>query len=94
MAKHQHTKGFSEDVRSFETQHMNRKNPFWLATVISSLVALIAFAYELFATNSGNERMTWIFAGILIVSLICLGLFQQRYRKWEIEHNEQETPAD
>ena len=81
------------DAYIFEIQHMDRKNPFWLATVISSLIALIAFAYELFSMNNGNNFMTWTFAILLIISLICLWFFQQRYKKWEIQQPNSADPT-
>lgn len=72
-----------KDAYIFEIEHMDHSNPFWLPTIICCIVALIAFAYELYAANSDGGTMVWVFAGILVVSLICLWYLQRKYKAWE-----------
>lgn len=77
------------DAYIFEIEHMDHSNPFWLPTVICCIVALIAFAYELYAANNNGGTMVWIFAGILVVSLICLWYLQRKYKTWEESNSPQ-----
>ena len=82
-----------KDAYIFEIEHMDHSNPYWLPTIVCCVIALIAFAYELYALNTNGGSMVWIFAGILVLSLICLWFLQRKYRAWEESNSLQAQDA-
>lgn len=81
-----------KDAYIFEIEHMDHSNPYWLPTIICCIIALIAFAYELYAANNNGGTMVWVFAAILVVSLVCLWYLQRKYKAWEEKHAPQAQP--
>lgn len=78
-----------KDAYIFEIEHMDHSNPYWLPTIVCCIVALIAFAYELYAANNDGGTMVWVFAGILVMALACLWFLQRKYKAWEESHSPQ-----
>lgn len=95
MHEKRNLKDSEKDAYIFEIEHMDHSNPYWLPTIVCCVIALIAFAYELYASNSNSGSMVWVFACILVISLICLWFLQRKYKAWEENrsHQAQDAPS-